>query len=551
VGANDADGDEPAAEAGAVTDAAVSGPDAAPGVDADADAANLLPPSPLAQLRAWLGPPASLRITRFLVLRLLGLVYFFAFLGAARQLVPLVGEHGLEPATDFVARIDAAGRSFFALPSLFRDALFGASDGTLVFAATLGVVVSALVLVGFATAPALALLWALYLSIVHVGQTFYGYGWEMQLCETGFLAIFLVGLDARPFPARPPPASVVWLYRWLAFRIMLGAGLIKWRGDPCWHELTCLDWHFETQPVPNPLSPWFHALPHGAHAAGVVFNHVCELVLPFCLFGPRRLRHVAATLMIAFQLTLIVSGNLAFLNWLTIIPLLACFDDRFWSWLAPRRVRAWLERRPALPAPTRAHTVAAAVLVAVVAFLSIDPVANLFSKRQRMNASFEPFELVNTYGAFGSVGDRRFELVIEGTLAQAADDPAAEWRAYEFPCKPGDPTRRPCVLGPYHHRLDWQMWFAAMGPIEDEPWTMRLVWKLLHADAATLTRFARDPFGGRPPRWIRIRFYRYHLAPPGSGVWWTRELEGDWLPPVSADDEWLRQFLEAYGWKLD
>jgi hypothetical protein len=256
--------------------------------------------------------------------------------------------------------------------------------------------------------------------------------------------------------------------------------------------------------------------------------------------------------MIAFQVTLIVSGNLAFLNWLTIVPLLACYDDRFWTWLAPRRVGNWVAGRPVHSAPSRVHDVAAWVLVAVVAFLSIDPVLNLVSKRQRMNASFEPFELVNTYGAFGSVGDRRFELVIEGSLAESADAPDAEWHAYEFPCKPGDPTRRPCVLGPYHHRLDWQMWFAAMGPIEDEPWTMRLVWKLLHADPATLTRFAVDPFHGRPPRWIRIRFYRYHLAPPAArGVYWTRELKGDWLPPVSLDDDWLRQFLEAYGWKLD
>jgi hypothetical protein len=522
-----------------------------PGRVSEADASDvpdLLPPSPLARLRAWLGPPAELRVTRFLVLRLLGVVYFFAFLAATQQLIPLIGAHGLEPAADFLARVDASGSSFWVLPSIFR---FGVSDQALLGAAYLGLVLSAIVMLGFATAPALAILWALYLSIVHVGQTWYAYGWEMQLCETGFLAIFLVGLDARPFPARPPPALVIWLYRWLAFRIMLGAGLIKWRGDPCWHELTCLDFHFETQPVPNPLSPGFHFLPHSWHAVGVLFNHGCELIAPWCLFGPRRLRHVAAALMAAFQVTLIVSGNLAFLNWLTLVPVLACFDDRFWSWMTRGRLRAWLARRPTLPAPTHTHTVVAGVLTGIVALLSIDPIANLMSKHQRMNAPFEPFELVNTYGAFGSVGDRRFELVIEGTLAADPGDAAARWRAYELPCKPGDPLRRPCILGPYHHRLDWQMWFAAMGPIEDEPWTMRLVWRLLHADRDTLSLFAQDPFHGTPPRWIRIRFYRYHFAPLGDPRWWTRELKGDWLPPVDADDPWLRDFLDQYGWRLD
>jgi hypothetical protein len=189
-----------------------------------------------------------------------------------------------------------------------------------------------------------------------------------------------------------------------------------------------------------------------------------------------------------------------------------------------------------------------------VALLSVEPVANLLSKRQRMNASFDPFSLVNTYGAFGSVGDRRFELVLEGTMAERADDPAADWRVYELPCKPGDPRRRPCLLGPYHFRLDWQMWFAAMGQWDDEPWTIYLVWKILHGDRGVRALFADgaagDPFAGRAPRFMRIRFYRYHLAAPGEPVWWRRELVGDWLPPIAADDPWLADFLVGHGWRV-
>ncbi len=316
-------------------------------------------------------------------------------------------------------------------------------------------------LLGLANAPILVALWALHLSVIHIGQVWWGYGWENQLAETGFLAIFLAPwLDPRPWPKRPPPAPVLWLFRWLAFRIFLGAGLIKLRGDPCWRELTCLDFHFLTQPIPNPLSPLFHFAPPLIHRLEVLFNHAVELVCPFFVFGPRRLRHIAGGMMVLFQLVLILSGNLSFLNWLTIVPLLACFDDQLLERLSPSSVRAAVAARsPVLPA-LRSHAVAGWALLLLVGALSIAPVENLLSSEQRMNTAHEPFELVNSYGAFGSVGRKvRREIIFEG-----ADElgPAAVWRPYEFKCKPGDPDRRPCWISPYHHRLDWQIWFAAM-----------------------------------------------------------------------------------------
>jgi hypothetical protein len=505
----------------------------------------LTAPSPLDRLAAWFGPGDEHRQTRFLILRLLGVIYAFVFLAHARESLPLFGSHGLEPAKDFLAWRASRGDDFWARPTIFW---FDCSDALLRDAAWLGVALGVCVALGWANVPALAVLWILQESFVHVGQDWVSFGWEIQLCETGFLAIFLAPpLDPRPRAARPPPVAVLVLFRWLAFRIMLGAGLIKWRGDPCWKALTCLDWHFETQPLPNPLSPWFHRLPHAVHAAGVVFNFVAELAAPWLAFGPRAARRVAGAIMIAFQLTLIASGNLSFLNWLTIVPMLACLDDGVWRRLTPRRVRAWWDAAPRAPAPARGHTIAAGVLAAFVVILSIDPVANLCSKHQRMNFSYEPFALVNTYGAFGSVGDRRFELIFEGTNDPAPSD-ASDWRAYEFPCKPGDPNRRPCVLGPYHHRLDWQIWFAAMGDLEDEPWTANLVWKLLHNDPGARSLLANDPFPAAPPRFVRVELYRYRFAPAGARAWWVREKIGDWLPPVSADDPRLQAFLRRYGW---
>jgi hypothetical protein len=495
--------------------------------------------------------PSTWWLTRFVILRLLGLVYAFAFLSLANQVLPLIGSDGLLPAQSFLERVahhfGSRSAAFAALPSLFWLHL---SDAGLLALAWLGFALSLAVLLGFANAIAMALLWIVYMSFVHIGQDWYGYGWEIQLLETGFLAIFLCPLvDARPFPRRPPPTVVLWLFRWLAFRIMLGAGLIKIRGDPCWRNLTCLDYHYETQPIPNPLSPLFHFLPRFVHRAGVLYNHLTELVSPWFALGPRVFRHVAGAVMLLFQLLLILSGNLSFLNYLTIVPVLACFDDSLLRRVLPRPIVDRAERAASEAEPSRGQQVAAVALALVVGVLSIAPVANLLSARQIMNTSFDPLDLVNTYGAFGSVGRERYEIVFEGTRDP---DPGAQtrWQEYEFPCKPGDPQRRPCVIAPYQPRLAWQLWFAAMSDPQHYPWTLHLVWKLLNADPGALSLLEENPFPDAPPRWIRAERYRYRFAPwnePG-GAWWQRERVGPWLPPLAKDDPALRRFLAARGW---
>src|SRR6185369_4399950 len=224
--------------------------------------------------------PTSYWLTRFLILRLLGVVYLVAFLILVRQGLPLVGHDGLLPADAYLERLaehfGSRGAAAVEVPSLFW---LGVSDQALLGGAWLGAALAALVVAGFANAVLLLLLWALYISYVNVGQDWYGYGWEIQLLETGFLAVFLCPLlDGRPFPKREPPVVIIWLFRWLIFRIMLRAGMIKLRGDECLRDLTCLYYHYETQPIPNPLSRWFHLLPHGVQAASVAYNHVTEVV---------------------------------------------------------------------------------------------------------------------------------------------------------------------------------------------------------------------------------------------------------------------------------
>ena len=517
-----------------------------PKAELEVDAAEVRVPTPWQRLAAWLGPPRDYRLTRWLVLRLLGVVYVASFAGILAQGLPLFGEHGLTPVGTHVAELRAQGLGFVDVPTLFHA---GASDGAILAWAVVGLVLALALVVGYANLPSLLVLWQIYGSFERVGGLWFGFGWEIQLLETGFLAAFLAHpWDPRPLAARAPPVLAIVLFRWLAFRIYLGAGLIKLRGADCWTDLTCLDAHFETQPLPNPLSPAFHHLPHALHAVGVVANHLVEVVLPWFVFGPRVLRLVAGCAMAAFQITLVASGNLAFLNWLTLVPILACFDDDFLRRLAPRRAHAWLARRLARGgAPARLpHRIAVYALAALVALKSLDVVGNLMSSHQAMNRSYDRLALVNTYGAFGSIDFVRHELVIEGTLD--ADPEHATWLAYELPCKPGALERRPCLLGPYHRRLDWLIWFAAMSDTPRDAWVLHLVWKLLDGDRGIRELFAVDPFDGRAPAWIRIRRFVYHLEPYGADAWWSRDHEEAWLAPVSLATPGLRDALARFGW---
>jgi Lipase maturation factor len=506
--------------------------------------------SQMASLTPGAGP--TYWLTRFLILRLLGAIYAVAFLVAINQIIPLIGANGLLPVGIFLNRVSetlgSRGAGFTRLPSLFW---FGHSDATLLTAAWIGFALSCVVVAGFANAPLLAVLWFLYMSFVHVGQDWYGYGWEIQLLETGFLAIFLCPLiDMRPFPKRAPPAPIIVLFRCLTFRIMLGSGLIKIRGDDVWRNGTALYYHFETQPLAGPLSRWFHFLPRVILKFGVWYNFLAELIAPWFIFWPRIARHISGSVIVILQIILVLSGNLSFLNWLTIVPALACFDDGFWSKFLPTGFVHRAENAIALAEPSRPMLISSWIVAGVIAFLSIQPVLNILSPQQIMNTSFNPLDLVNTYGAFGSVGRERLNVVFEGTMDQTPDDKAT-WKAYRYKGLPVDLDKRPPLIAPYQLRLDWQMWFAAMSTSEEYPWTLNLVSKLLHNDPGVIGLFADNPFPENPPHFIRAVLYRYTFAQPGNpkGLWWNRERVGDdWIPALSVDDQRLIEFLKQAGW---
>ncbi|CDO86528.1 hypothetical protein AWC29_09650 [Mycobacterium triplex] len=463
----------------------------------------------------WLG--------RFVLERGVAAIYLIAFVAAALQFRALIGEHGMLPVPRFLAR-----QSFWRTPSIFAlhysDRLFAA-------VAWLGTALAAALLVGaadllplWAAMSVWLMLWVLYLSIVNVGQAWYSFGWESLLLESGFLMIFL-GNDRVA-----PPVLTVWMARLLLFRVEFGAGLIKMRGDPCWRDLTCLYYHHETQPMPGPASWFFHHLPKPLHRIEVAGNHFAQLVVPFGLFAPQPVASVAAAIVVVTQLWLVASGNFAWLNWLTIVLAFSAIDDSAAGLLVPVP-----GHRP-LPESPLWFVVLVVAFAGGVLVLTYWPVRNMLSPSQRMNMSFNPFHLVNTYGAFGSIGRIRREVVIEGT-----DEPRLTaqtvWKEYEFKGKPGTVRRLPRQWAPYHLRLDWLMWFAAISPGYAQPWLKPLLHRLLAGDRPTLRLLRHNPFPDSPPRYVRAQLYRYRFTTPAElrrdRVWWHRVLVGQYLPPTT------------------
>jgi len=484
---------------------------------------------------AW--DTGSYWVTRLLFQRGLGLIYLIAFLNAANQFNPLVGEHGLLPVAPWIREVP-----FKESPSLFylgpKDAVFSA-------AAWLGVVLSCLVVTGLAeryssllSATVWAAIWLLYISFVNIGQTFYAFGWESILLEAGFYAIFLGSAKSSP------QIISILLLRWLCFRVMFGAGLIKIRGDQCWRDMTCLDYHYETQPMPNPLSWFFHNAPAWTHHAGVWFNHFAELVSPVAYFLPQPIAAIAGIVAITFQSLILASGNLSWLNLLTIVLAIPMLDDRFLRFIP-------VSHPTALHASTLPHRLALAALTVLVVWLSINPVRNMLSPNQVMNTSYNPFHLVGTYGAFGSITRVRNEVVVEGTDdAELSEN--TKWREYEFRGKPTDTGRLPPQIAPYHLRLDWLMWFAAMGSYNEHPWFIHFMANLLRNDPPTLGLIRNNPFPDHPPRYVRAELYEYHFTTPEergrTGQWWTRRLVGEYFPAVSRDTPRFREMLEEQDW---
>jgi len=465
-------------------------------------------------------------LVSWMFLRVFGAIYVAAFASLGVQVLGLIGHDGILPVGEyFAAAHRAIGSSAYQfLPSLFW---VNSSDTVLVAGLGVGVLLGVLVVVDRWTRPALIGLFALYLSYVHAGQEFMSFQWDTLLLEAGFLGIFLTG-GSR---------IVVWLFRWLVFRYMFMAGIVKLlSGDPTWHDLTALEYHFWSQPLPTPLAWYAAQLPAPLLIAGTAATLAIELGSVFLIFLPRRIRAVAAFCVLLLQSMIVLTGNYNFFNLLTMLLCVFLFDD------AALRVIAGRFESPAqrrAPAPGRSATVIATLLAVLVVPVGLNEIRRNFTHTElpvigAVTRAVSPWFIVNPYGLFAVMTTTRPEIVIEGS----AD--GETWREYVFRYKPG-PLTRPALWNiPHQPRLDWQLWFAALGSPRENPWFIMLMWRLLQGSPPVLALLQFNPFTEAPPKYVRAQLYDYRFADGpthrATGRWWTRRLEGLYFPQVSAAD---------------
>ncbi|HEY7956358.1 MAG TPA: lipase maturation factor family protein [Polyangia bacterium] len=465
---------------------------------------------------------------RELFSRGLGGVYLIAFTSLRAQLLGLYGKRGISSVGELLEKVRAVtGRERYRrLPTvLWLDA----SDRSLVRACELGQSAAALLALGVAPRLMSAASWALYLSFVTVGQEFLGYQWDALLLEAGLYAT--VAAPAGIFSVKrdeETPAAAVWLMRWLVFRLHFESGLCKLKSrDPAWRSCTACAYHYESQPLPTPVAWWAHLLPRPFQRLSTLLTLVIECGVPFLVFTPKKSRRSAFAILTGLQALIELTGNYGFFNLLTVLLDVWLLDDRTLDRqlrLAPRpppRPAPWWRRLFTLAASLPAFALSGGFLLARLRKSHRLPRALV-----RLHQALAPLHAVNPYGLFAVMTTRRPEIVIEGSRD------GVKWREYEFRYKPGAVTGPPRFVAPHQPRLDWQMWFAALG--SPRPWFERFLARLLEGAPEVSKLLARNPFSDRPPKYVRALLYEYRMTDRATrrrtGAWWTRELLGLYFP---------------------
>jgi predicted DCC family thiol-disulfide oxidoreductase YuxK len=468
--------------------------------------------------------PERYELVSWVFLRLLGAIYVAAFASLGVQILGLVGHAGILPLGDHLAAARQAlgNTAYWFLPTLFW---IDSSDALLLAGCAIGALLGLLVVLNWSTRAALIGLFALYLSYFYAGQDFMGFQWDLLLLEAGFLAIFL-GSGSR---------IVIWLYRWFVFRYLFLAGAAKLlSGDPTWRDLTALEYHFWTQPLPTPLAWYAAELPSWLLVGATAATLVVELGIVFLIFLPRRPRAVAACCIALFQTLILLTGNYNFFNLLSISICVLLLDDAALHSLLPRRLAARVRDRARQPG--RLATMIATALALIVVPVGLNRISQSLTGAglplaDALQGLVSPLMIVNPYGLFAVMTTGRPEIVIEGS----ADGQV--WREYVFRFKPGPVTRRARWSIPHQPRLDWQMWFAALGDHTDNPWFESLMRRLLEGSPPVLALLEANPFPDRPPKYVRAQLYDYRFADASTraatGQWWVRRLDGLYFPEVA------------------
>ncbi|MBI3313456.1 MAG: lipase maturation factor family protein [Candidatus Omnitrophica bacterium] len=474
--------------------------------------------------------------SRSFYLRLLGVVYLIAFISLGSQIKGLVGANGILPFGKFLDAVSAnyGVERYWLLPTL---AWLFKGDAMLLFLTGGGALLSLFLIAGLWPSAVLFFLWFFYLSLVNICRDFLSFQWDVLLLEAGFIAIFLSpgGKWLHQSEKKLPPSPVfVWLTQWLLFRLMFSSGMVKLlSGDPAWRNLTALAYHYGTQPLPTWIGWYVHHFPPGFHKFSALIMFLVELGMPFLIFSPRRLRLLAAFSFISLQAVIGLTGNYCFFNLLAIFLCLFLVDDQTWQKIPKLKAREPDKNSP-VPRLRGIPKTAAALLI-------------LFSVTQMINLTgipipgsravgalyrvFSPFHWVNSYGLFAVMTIQRPEIMIEGS------NDKENWEAYEFRYKPGDLKKKPGFVAPHQPRLDWQMWFAALGHYKRNPWFVNFCVGLLQGSPDVLALLKKNPFPDTPPRYIRARLYDYRFTDLKTqkqfGFWWERNLQGLYCPIMS------------------
>jgi len=474
--------------------------------------------------------PPRYQIITWLFLRLLGLTYLVAFISFAVQASALIGADGVLPVEYYLNAVkeQLGTDAYTQLPTLFW---FSPVDDFIKFVCIAGIVLSLLLITGFLLRTSLVMLYVLYLSLVHGGQVFMSFQWDFLLLECGFLAIFL------PWGS----TIIVWLYRWLVFRFMFLGGVVKLvSGDKSWDNLTALSYHFETQPLATPLSWYVHHLPESVLMAGTGMTLITELMVPFLIFTPRRFRHIAAWCFIIIETCILLTGNYNFFNLLTIFMCLFLFDDAAVKRLMPHRILA-MALNCKYPTAGMFATSCALLMALTSVYMGATQIARIVGGDRGLQKSavysfLTPFGIVNTYGPFAVMTKARNEIVIEGSADKRS------WQEYQFKYKPGDLEKCPGWVAPHQPRIDWQMWFAALGSCNRNPWFVKFMERLLTGSEPVSDLLDENPFSGRPPRYLRsvLYDYRFTRTERDSRDWWTREQAGSYCPVVMLENGKIR-----------
>jgi lipase maturation factor 1 len=466
--------------------------------------------------------PPQHQLVSFLFLRLFGLIYLSAFVSFGVQAQGLIGSHGILPVAELVKTLgDRAGAErFFLMPMVFW---WNASDPLIQVVCWAGAGLSLLLVFNLLSRLSLLLLYVLYLSLVNGGQEFMNYQWDAFLLEAGFLALLL------SFATMPG----IWLLRWLLFRLVFMSGVVKLlSGDPNWWNLTALSYHFVTQPLPTPLA-WYAAhLPPSALKFACGGTFFVELILPFLIFCPRRLRFFAAFGILLLQSCILLTGNYNWFNLQTMLLCLLLFDDAALHKIFPQRLIQLLTARAQRRAPRRTVTVVVGAFALLVVFCSLVEMDLRFGGSpapvaQAIEQLSQPLRIVSAYGLFAVMTTQRDEIVIEGS------NDGVNWREYQFRYKPGDVARRPPWNIPHQPRLDWQMWFAALDDPRRLRWFPRFLERLLENQPAVTALLEKNPFPDRPPVYVRAQYYDYSYTnneEKAQGLWWNRRLLGLYFP---------------------